>query len=314
LLRSARNDGTNYGGEGILSLQSGGKDSLLVASLLEKNGVEYTPWFVASGDHYPKVLDELGGLKVARRRLDREGLARAMENGGMNGHVPVTYILMSLAVVQAILLGLDTILVSVGHEAEEVYAWVGDLPVNHQWNKSWEAEKDFAEYVRRYISPDMRVGSPIRDLSELAIAELFTEYAWGRFGGKFSSCNLANYRQHADNSELKWCGNCAKCANSYLVFAPFVEGDNLRKLFEGQELFEKKSLKYDFKGLLGIDGVIKPFECVGEVDELRRAYGMAQARGGYGKLPFAVPESSFDYWKEYEMQKWAKEILGEVRR
>jgi hypothetical protein len=311
----SRNDwgGVGYDGKGILALQSGGKDSLLVASLLEKKEIEYTPWFVSAGDHHPKVLDDLGeDLVVARRLIDRDGLKKAAEDGALNGHVPITYILMSLAVVQAILLGLDTVLVSVGHEAAEPSTWIGSLAVNHQWSKSWEAEQDFAEYVQRYISPDIRVGSPVRGLSELAISEMFVKHAWERFGRKFSSCNVANYRQHADNSELKWCGNCAKCANSYLVFAPFVEGGELRGLFEGRELFEKESLEYDFKGLLGVDGVIKPFECVGEVDELRRAYGISQARGGYGKLPFAVPESSFDFWHEYEMQDWAKTILSGV--
>ena len=51
-----------------------------------------------------------------------------------------------------------------------------------------------------------------------------------------------------------------------------------------------------FKGLLGIDGVMKPFECVGEVDELRLAYHMAQKIHDY-KLPFNVPSTDFDYKK-----------------
>jgi hypothetical protein len=297
-----------FSGQGILSLQSGGKDSLLTATLLEHAGVSFTPFFVASGDHHPAVLDRLSQpLLVATRSMDRDALKKAAANGGLNGHVPVTYIVQSLALVQAALLGKNQILVSIGHEGAESHAQIGDLAVNHQWSKTWPAEQQFAEYVRRYVSPDMSVGSPLRRFSELRIAELFAKFAWGRFGSEFSSCNVANYRQHADNSTLKWCGDCPKCANAYVLFAPFMPASTLQALFGGQDLFAKPSLEHAFKGLLGVDGVMKPFECVGEVDELRAGY---QAAGdGYAKLPFEVPESSFDRFCSHDHQPWAYDFI-----
>jgi hypothetical protein len=36
----------SYDGQGILALQSGGKDSLLVAALLEGKSESYTPWYI----------------------------------------------------------------------------------------------------------------------------------------------------------------------------------------------------------------------------------------------------------------------------
>ncbi|MDR0957217.1 MAG: hypothetical protein LBM09_01415, partial [Candidatus Nomurabacteria bacterium] len=271
---------TKYAGEGVLALQSGGKDSLLLASLLKKQGQKFTPFFVASGDHHPAVLDELGeDLVIIRRNIDREALQKAANNGARNGHIPVTYIVQSLALIQAILLNKNQVLVSIGHEGVEPHSYIGDLAVNHQWSKTREAEQLFSNYVCNYISPDLQIGSPIRQLSELKIAELFARYAWADFGHKFSSCNVANYRQHADNSVLKWCGNCPKCANAFLIFAPFVTAPELKTIFDNQDLFGKKSLEYSFKGLLDIDGVMKPFECVGETDELRLAYQMSQAVG-----------------------------------
>lgn len=173
--------------------------------------------------------------------------------------------------------------------------------MTHQWSKTWGAEQLFAEYVQRYISPDIHVGSPLRQYSELKIAELFVERAWDRFGHRFSSCNVANYRQGADNTELAWCGECPKCANSYVLFAPFLPSGELQSIFGGKDLFASPSLVDVFKGLLGIDGVMKPFECVGEVDELRSAYHTAQARG-YTPLPFEVPVSHFDREYEYPAQ------------
>jgi hypothetical protein len=300
---------TTYAGDGVLSLQSGGKDSLLVADLLERQGVDYQPWFVASGEHHPRVLDGLAKpLAAARREIDRAGLAWAAEAGGLNGHVPITYILQSYALVQAILSGRRQVLVAVGQEGVEPHAEIGDLAVNHQWSKTWPAEQLFAEYVRRYISPDLQIGSPLRQLSEVKIAQLFAERSWGRFGRQFSSCNVANYRQNADNRELKWCGNCPKCANMYLMFAPFVAAEELKALFEGQDLFTKQSLDYTYRGLLGVDGVMKPFECVGSVEELRWAY--QHRLSGYGSLSFAVPETDFDVEQAYAGQDWARELLG----
>lgn len=296
-----------YAGKGTIALQSGGKDSLLTAVLLHRSNKDYRPWYLANSEHHPAVLDDLGQpLLIARRLLDKEGLAHAAEAGGKNGHVPVTYIVQSLALIQAILENKNEILVSIAHEGEEPHAIIDDLAVTHQWSKTWKAEQLFAEYVTRYISPDIHIGSPLRRYSELRVAELFIENAWEKYGHRFSSCNRANYKQGDDNSELHWCGECPKCANSFLLFAPFLDAEELTSLFAGQDLFEKPILQEIFKGLLGVDGVMKPFECVGEIDELRYAYHLAQKKGGYGRVSFDVPETTFDYKHEYPAQEWAQ--------
>lgn len=300
-----------YSGQGRLVLESGGKDSLLTSVLLENQDDDFQPWYVSYGTaKHPNILDDLGTpLLTATRSIDIEKITHAMENGGLNGHVPVTYILASLAVIQAVLTGRSEVLVSIAHEGEEPHAMIGDLPVTHQWSKTWEAEQLFAEYVERYVSSDIKVGSPLRSYSELRVAELFYQYAWSDYGRRFSSCNRANYLQGADNAELKWCGECPKCANAYLLFAPFVDYEELKSLFNGKDLFKKESLQHTFKGLLGIDGIMKPFECVGEIDELRYAYHAAVNKGGYGTLSFEVPESDFDYMREYLSQSWASDSI-----
>ncbi len=303
-------DAVAYAGSGILALQSGGKDSLLLATLLQKKSTVFTPWYLSSAHQHPGVLDELAyPLHVAKRCIDHNALGSAKSNGALNGHVPVTFIVLSIALIEAILNDLNTVLVSIGHEGEESHALIGNLPITHQWSKTWPAEEQFAEYVRRYISPDIRVGSPLRQYSELRVAELFAENAWSQFGKQFSSCNRANYKQGTDNTKLAWCGECSKCANAFLLFASFIEAKELKSLFDGKDLFSKPLLAETFKGLLGVDGVMKPFECVGEIDELRLAYHKAQENGGYEKLPFEVPMSHFDYLKEYPSQEWTKQLI-----
>jgi 7-cyano-7-deazaguanine synthase in queuosine biosynthesis len=299
-----------YRGEGTFVLQSGGKDSLLLATLLAEKNHEFTPWYLRNSEHHPAVLDDLSyPLATSLRLIDVLALKQSLDDGAKNGHVPVTYIVQSLALVQAILLNKNEVVVAIAHEGEEPHARIGDLSVTHQWSKTWEAEQLFAQYVSRYISNNLRVGSPLRSMSELRVAELFITHAWEKFGHRFSSCNRANYKQGDNNSELHWCGECPKCANSFLLFAPFLDADALKALFAGQDLFAKPLLLETFKGLLGIDGVMKPFECVGEIDELRFAYHQAQKRGGYQLLPFNVPEATFDYMHEYPAQDWALEVL-----
>ena len=300
----------SYDGAGILALQSGGKDSLLVATMLQAKGLDFTPWYVTSSSTHPSVLDTLKAeLVTATRMIDHPALQQALSDGALNGHVPVTYIVQSLALVQAILLQKKQVLVSIAHEGEEPHAIIDDLAVTHQWSKTWQAEQLFADYVARYISPDLLIGSPLRQWSELKVAALFVEHAWHDYGHAFSSCNRANYQQGSDNSQLRWCGECPKCANSYLLFAPFVEASELIDIFGGQDLFEKPLLQQTFMGLLGVNGVMKPFECVGEIDELRYAYAKARQRGGYGAVTFDVPESSFDPEMTYPSQEWATVLL-----
>ena len=297
--RSEITEPTNldYHGAGILCGQSGGKDSLLVAKLLTKSGKPWTAIMTSSTENYPKVIDKTGAkdFNLIIRKIDTENLKKS---AGLNGHVPVTYINMAIMLVQAILNGDNYVLTSIGHEGAEPHAYIGDLPVNHQWSKTWEAEQLFSEYVHRYISKNIHIGSPLRQYSELKIAELFVKNCWAEYGHDFSSCNVANYRQGADNKTLSWCGLCAKCANSYLLFAPFLAPEELNLLFpEHKSLFEKPELFDDFKGLLGLDGVMKPFECIGEIAELRAAYHLKKP--GFKNLPFSVPTSDFDYQKTY---------------
>ena len=298
-----------YSGDGVLALQSGGKDSLLTATLLSENGISYTPWYVSSSEVYPDVINKLGiAPAICIRKIDRDNLQKAASNGAKNGHVPITYIIQSLAVVQAILLGKKQIVTSIAHEGEEPHAKIGDMIITHQWSKTWEAEQKFAEYVNRYISSDIQIGSPIRGLSELRVAELFYQHCWDKYSNDFSSCNVGNYQQGADNRKLLWCGECPKCANSYLLFAPFVKPDALKRIFNGKDLFVEPALEFTFKGLLGIDSIQKPFECVGQIDELRYAYHAA-IKNGYSELSFDVPASDFNYLQTYPAQEWAEKML-----
>ena len=52
---------------------------------------------------------------------------------------------------------------------------------------------------------------------------------------------------------------------------------------------------------------MKPFECTGDIPELRFAYQNRQP--GYAALPFEVPGSDFDYRAEYPEQPFIAELF-----
>ena len=267
-----------------LVLLSGGKDSLLVAEKIARNNEKFDTVYISSTDNYPEIIKSFGEPLLIKRLIDRENLKKAQ---GLNGHVPVTLINESLALIQAIISGYSDIQLGLGEEGTEPHAYIEDLAVNHQWSKTPVAQNLLRNYIKTSVTPSIKIGSILSGMSEYQIAEQFAKLCWDKFGDKFSSCNVANYKQKADNYQLRWCGDCAKCANSYLLFAPFVAFGEQEKIF-GRDLFTDPSLTETFKGLLGIDGVMKPFECVGSTAELRAAYH--HRLPGYGELPFAVPK------------------------
>ena len=263
-----------------LCLVSGGKDSLLSYEKLKEADKPLEVAYISASGAYPSILDELGTPLTIKRGIDRENLKKA---GGLNGHVPVTLINEAIALIEAILIGANHVEFGIGREGLEPHAWIDDLPVNHQWSKTKEAQDLLQEYIKTHIATNLTIGSCLSDLTELQIAREFAEKCWSKYAGQFSSCNVANYKQDENNKNLKWCGKCAKCANSYLLFCPFIPYEEQQKIF-GRDLFKDPEMAKIFKGLLGIDGVMKPFECIASIDELRWAYEHRLPR--YGDLNF----------------------------
>jgi UDP-N-acetyl-alpha-D-muramoyl-L-alanyl-L-glutamate epimerase len=305
---SSSSEALLYNGEGNLVLQSGGKDSLLLATLLTEKAIPFTAWYMTSSDSHPAVLNGLGApLRTITRRIDKSALRQAHNDDGLNGHVPVTFITLTYALIDAVLHDENTVLAAIGREGEEPHAYVGDFAITHQWSKTWSAEQLFQNFIHEQISANLFVGSPLRGYSELKIAEYFSSTAWSLYGRLFSSCNVANYGQGHNNSKLAWCGECPKCANSFLLFAPFIAPIELTSVFNGS-LFQKESLLSTFEGLFGLNNAIKPFECVGEIDELRYAYHAA-IKNGHMPLPFKVPASKFDKDALTAAQPWAQSMI-----
>ena len=283
---------------GTLIPLGGGKDSLTTIELLKSKlstqhsapGAPLTTWSVGHADLFETVspLIDLPHLQVKRTLCPN--LIRLNKEGALNGHVPISSILGFMSVCTAILTNKKYIALSNESSANEGNTTWKGININHQYSKSLEYEKAFQEYIHKYISPDIHWFSYLRPYNELKISEMFTELCFNKYKDHFSSCNR-NFVLAKENKQFQWCGNCPKCAFVFLIFAPFIDKEELIKLF-GENLFKKPELEQTYQELFGLSE-IKPFECVGEIEECRKAAHMVMDT--YPELKrFNIPKGDFD--------------------
>jgi hypothetical protein len=102
--------------------------------------------------------------------------------------------------------------------------------------------------------------SLLRPFSELHIARMFAPIE--RYDAVVTSCNRA-FLLHGGTA--RWCGDCPKCRFVFLALAPFVDRERLVGIV-GKDMLADPEQIPGYLELAGIDAV-KPFECVGEVEE-----------------------------------------------
>lgn len=259
----------------------GGKDSIVSIEALKAAGVEVGLFSV---NNYKPIEDTAVAagipLQSARRGLD-PALFRLNEAGAPNGHVPVTAVNSLIAVLTAMALGYDTVVFS--NEASSSHGsfiWHGRT-INHQWSKSIEFE--------RLLRESLPAGSPdyvslLRPLTELRIARRFAAHR--EYHHVFTSCNRAFKLQESERTS--WCADCPKCRFVFLCLAPFMPRQDLLGIFGGRDMFADQRQSEGFLELLGADGLVKPFECVGEPDECRVALSLLAEHDDWRDHPFLL--------------------------
>jgi len=238
----------------------GGKDSVVTLEIL-KDRFESLPLILNPRKASLETIVAAGYKKenfVKIKRAIHPTLIELNGLGFLNGHTPFSALLAFISVFAAALSGSKYIALSNESSANEPTD--KETGVNHQYSKSIEFEKDFRDYVARYISEDIKYFSFLRPLSEYAIARLFAKFP--KHFTSFKSCNVGS------NTDI-WCGNCPKCLFTFIILSPFIDSDTMIKIF-GKDLFDDASLLQYFKELIG-QSEVKPFECVGTVDEVNMA-------------------------------------------
>ncbi|MDQ1747772.1 MAG: UDP-N-acetyl-alpha-D-muramoyl-L-alanyl-L-glutamate epimerase [Frankiaceae bacterium] len=256
----------------------GGIDSIVVAEQVRARCPDASLFIVSrEGDRFAAIENAAHTTQLpvirAERELDAQVL-RSRELGFLNGHVPVTAILSSIATLAAVLHDRDAVIMS-----NEWSASVGTRPwngreVNHQWSKS----QDFENLFRAVLSdavPGVEYFSALRPYSELWVARRFAEL--DSYHPTFRSCNRAFALDPSQRLD-RWCGECDKCCFIDLILSPFLPAARLREIFSGTEPLNDRRLESKFRSLLGDPAHVKPFECVGEENECRAAVLLAADR------------------------------------
>ena len=235
----------------------GGKDSVVTVELL-KNKMPIIPLIINPRGATKECVDAAGfsleQTAVIKRTLDPTML-RMNNEGFLNGHTPFS----AMLAFYTLLIGFATNskYIALSNESSANEPTVLDTEVNHQYSKSIAFENDFRNYVERYISSDIQYFSFLRPINEIQIASLFAKNK--EYYKVFKSCNVGSKTD-------SWCGKCPKCLFTYLIMSPFIPQNELEDIFGGNLLNDSDLLPI-LKQLKGeVD--VKPFECVGTVEEV----------------------------------------------
>ena len=257
----------------------GGKDSVVTLECL-CNEIPVIPLIVNPRGATLNCVKTAGYKEnefiVINRTLDPTMLKLNAE-GYLNGHTPFSALLAFISVLVAF--GSRSQYIALSNENSANESTVPGTNINHQYSKSIEFESDFRNYVAENLSDEVQYFSFLRPLSELQIAKLFSQCE--AYHPVFRSCN-------AGSKTDSWCGKCPKCLFTWIILSPFLSREKLTAIF-GKDLMADESLRPILEELNGT-AAVKPFECVGTVEEVRACLKDAGISTGSMTAAAKVPE------------------------
>ncbi len=270
----------------VLLTQGGGKDSIVSAEILKKNGVPFDVFILGKTEMQTRVAKLIGHRTISvRRKLDCAA-TRLQDSGDVERGFPSTSTITFIAIVVAALNGHRYVMLSNEQSAETGNIEYLGLEVNHQWSKSIESEMLIREYLERFVTPDIIPFSMLHQFTEIEMVRRFATYP--KYFHSFSSCNMNFYLPLSDHGRPEmnrayWCNACPKCVFMFACLTAFLPKEIVTDIF-GANLYSDQGLIPIFKELLGLEG-FKPFECVGTPEEMLVAMYRAQETGSYDKEP-----------------------------
>ena len=261
----------------------GGKDSVVTVESL-KNKMPIIP-LIINPRGATKECVEVAGFSmeqaaVIKRNLDATML-RMNNEGFLNGHTPFS----AMLAFYTLLIGFVTNskFIALSNESSANEPTVPDTEVNHQYSKSIAFENDFRDYVEKYISSEIQYFSFLRPINEVQIASLFAKNK--DYYKVFKSCNVGSKTD-------SWCGKCPKCLFTYLIMSPFIPENELIEIYGGN-LLKDNDLLPILKQLKG-EVEVKPFECVGTIEEVNACLDFCQQPTANSQQPLDVLLQQYD--------------------
>lgn len=268
----------------LLAGNGGGKDSLLVSSLLESAALPYASFQWARSEYgrfkdqhhlIDRLYDHLSPERVHRISVHddfTDGTFMRLYHPDLSGSFTLG---TPECIFQALPIMLDqgyTHLVF----GNEKSADRGNLhwealgrEVNHQWIKSLEAELLFGAFVRDHLVDGFAYYSLLKPIHDARIFE------------RLRAFEEAIPATHSCNEWKPWCGKCSKCAYVWLNYMAHFDGDMVNGIF-GANLFDDPDLETYWLQLMGLEEH-NAFECVGHTEETRLAMRACLDRGLTGR-------------------------------
>lgn len=273
----------------VLVPVGGGKDSSVAIEIVRRSGVDFSLFSVGSAVPILRTAEAAGVPRLEATREIDPLLFELNSCGALNGHVPVTAIVSSIALLTGATQGFDAVALANERSASSGNLEWDGIEVNHQFSKSRRAEMLMQDAVSE-LAPGLQVFSVLRMASELSIARAFSGFP--QYHGAFTSCNRV-FRIDPSLRASSWCCDCDKCRFVFLILAPFFAPSELERIF-GSPMLQDMD-QYKGFALLAASGGEKPFECVGEVEESMAAIYLLSQDPKWNREPV--------------VQKLAKEVL-----
>jgi hypothetical protein len=248
----------------IILLNGGGKDTAAMAELARATGLPIS-WCSINGGQRQQVLERASRIPHSYSLHYRLDPAIRQNARSKWGHAPRVALYMALSLLVAV--ARRSRYVGTGNEFSASFGNLRykGVEVNHQYSKSYEFETGFQRFLETSVVRGVSYFSLLRPFHDLGIAAMVSQM--DAYLGSFYSCNSSN--------GTYWCGDCAKCAFTFLAMMPWTTADDRQRVF-GANFIERPSIRKFVLDLTG--GELKPWECVGTRDECQLALALALSK------------------------------------
>ena len=241
-----------------LLLNGGGKDSCVAAELLKSTGLQFAWLNAYANTPRFRVIERSGNLETynVSFKLSSDVQRDAVYPWGVK---PYLYTITAAGLIVAYLKGYTYLVSGAERSADDPNLVFKGIGVNHQIGKTSSFENFFNSFVSCSILEGAKLFSIARPFTDLRLAEIFSHYR--QYFDAFFSCNVGMGTD-------KWCKACYKCAFTYMALYPFMDREELTRIF-GASLFEIPLMRRYMIELA--TAPIKPWDCVGTREESKLA-------------------------------------------
>ncbi|MEM9487550.1 MAG: hypothetical protein AAGC55_00330 [Myxococcota bacterium] len=273
------------GAPDVLCFCGGGKDSLAAMALLESGDIPYDAYVYTHtvyGAHPPQraiiaqLLERCAPRAVRKTWVQDELLSAPVlelypELGITTLCAAETPCSIFAALPVALARGYRYLVLAHERSADTgqmVWDKTGE-DINHQWGKSLDAEVLLNGYVNDELVSGLGYFSLLKPIYDVLICNLLAEHLDAV--PATHSCNIAK----------PWCQRCPKCAYVWLHYMAWLPHDVVTPMFS-ENLFDLDENQLTYRQLLGLEDRL-PFECIGQVGEVRLAFEVCRRRGVRGR-------------------------------